>query len=40
MLNFTEKGSTEESFLLDRIIENWPWVVKDSKRMSGRKEQR
>lgn len=40
MLNFTEKGSTEESFLLDRIIENWPWVSRIPREMSGRKEQR
>lgn len=40
MLNFTEKGSTEESFLLDSIIENWPWVSRIPTEMSGRKEQR
>lgn len=39
-LNFMEKGSTEESFLLERVIENWPRVSGIPREMYGRKKKR
>ena len=34
-VNCMERESTEESFLLERVTENWPWVSRLPREMFG-----